>query len=86
MWRGLLWSRCRGNRCEVVTEEYLWEARAPCTANGTVMILDEVQCGLGRTGKWFAFQHFDKGGDAVPDIFVRGEGRSAGGLCRWGRW
>jgi ornithine--oxo-acid transaminase len=36
---------------------YLAGVRALCDAHGALMILDEVQSGLGRTGKWFAFEH-----------------------------
>ncbi|MFH1523672.1 MAG: acetylornithine/succinylornithine family transaminase [Chloroflexota bacterium] len=44
--------------------EYLRAARRICTERGATLILDEVQTGLGRTGKLFAFQH----ADITPDI------------------
>jgi acetylornithine/N-succinyldiaminopimelate aminotransferase len=44
--------------------EFLREARALCDRHRAVLILDEIQCGLGRTGKMFAYQHFD----LVPDV------------------
>lgn len=50
----------------VATAEYLGAIRRLCDENGAVMILDEVQTGMGRTGKWFAYQHFD----VVPDIMT----------------
>jgi LysW-gamma-L-lysine/LysW-L-ornithine aminotransferase len=43
---------------------YLQAARRICTEKGALLILDEVQSGLGRTGKLFAFQH----SDITPDI------------------
>jgi acetylornithine/LysW-gamma-L-lysine aminotransferase len=43
---------------------YLQAARRLCTERGTLLILDEVQAGLGRTGKMFAFQH----AGIVPDM------------------
>ncbi|MFN5168951.1 MAG: aspartate aminotransferase family protein [Cyclobacteriaceae bacterium] len=45
---------------------YMQALRERCTEVGALLILDEIQCGLGRTGKWFAFQHFD----IVPDILT----------------
>ncbi len=50
----------------VATEEYMLKIRELCDANGAVMILDEVQTGMGRTGKWFAYQHYD----IAPDIMT----------------
>ena len=44
--------------------EYLQAARRICTERGALLILDEVQSGLGRTGKMFAFQH----SGITPDI------------------
>jgi acetylornithine/N-succinyldiaminopimelate aminotransferase len=45
---------------------YMQALRAKCTATGTLLILDEIQAALGRTGKLFAFEHFD----IVPDILL----------------
>lgn len=50
----------------VATKEYLQAIRSLCDEKGAVMILDEVQTGMGRTGKWFAHQHFD----VEPDIMT----------------
>jgi len=50
----------------VATPQYLHAIRRLCDENGAVMILDEVQTGMGRTGKWFAYQHFD----VEPDIMT----------------
>jgi predicted acetylornithine/succinylornithine family transaminase len=50
----------------VTTKEYLQAIRSLCDEKGAVMILDEVQTGMGRTGKWFAYQHFD----VEPDIMT----------------
>jgi len=50
----------------IATAEYLDAIRRLCDENGAVMILDEVQTGIGRTGKWFGYQHFD----VVPDIIT----------------
>ncbi len=54
---------------------YLTEVRALCDERGLLMMLDEVQTGLGRTGKWFAHQHengsgasADSGADWRPDV------------------
>jgi len=45
---------------------YLEGIREICTANGWLMMLDEIQTGIGRTGEWFAWQH----GDARPDVIT----------------
>lgn len=49
---------------------YLRDAQALCRRHGALFVLDEVQTGLGRTGRWFAFEH-DAGVD--PDIVVLGK-------------
>jgi acetylornithine/N-succinyldiaminopimelate aminotransferase len=41
----------------VPAEDYLLELRKICDARGWLLMLDEVQTGMGRTGRWFAFQH-----------------------------
>jgi len=46
--------------------EYLHTIRNLCDEFGAVMILDEVQTGMGRTGRWFAYQHID----VIPDIIT----------------
>ncbi len=53
---------------------YLPQVRQICEKHGTLLILDEVQAGLGRTGKLWAFEHFG----VVPDIMVIGKGLSGG--------
>ena len=46
--------------------EYLQAARRICDANGWLLMLDEVQCGMGRTGKWFAHQWAGIRPDVMP--------------------
>ena len=53
---------------------YLQSVREICDDRRIVMILDEVQTGLGRTGKLWGFEHFD----IIPDIVVIGKGLSGG--------
>jgi acetylornithine/N-succinyldiaminopimelate aminotransferase len=48
------------------TPEYMQTIRDLCDENGALMILDEVQTGMGRTGRWFGYQHYD----IVPDIIT----------------
>lgn len=43
----------------IPSKDYLSEVRKICTENGTLLILDEVQTGFGRTGKMFACEHFN---------------------------
>jgi acetylornithine aminotransferase len=47
-------------------EKYLQDLREICTKNNWLLILDEVQCGIGRTGKWFAYQWENIKPDVVP--------------------
>ena len=53
---------------------YLKRAQELCKAKGTLLILDEVQTGIGRTGKMYAYSHED----FVPDILVLGKALGAG--------
>ncbi len=50
----------------IPTEDYLTKIRALCDQHDWLMILDEVQTGIGRTGHWFAYQHFN----ILPDILT----------------
>lgn len=68
-----------GNTCAILLEpiqgeigvregsgEFLQGAEAICRQTGALLILDEIQTGLGRTGKWFGYQHFG----LEPDVFT----------------
>ena len=59
----------------VPKNDYLLKIRKKCNEVGALLILDEIQPGFGRTGKLFAFEHYN----IVPDILVIGKGM-AGGL------
>lgn len=48
------------------TEEFMKGIRALCDEKNLIMICDEVQSGMGRTGKWFAWQNYD----VKPDLFT----------------
>jgi len=48
--------------------------REICSKHGILLIFDEVQSGFGRTGKWFALEHFD----VVPDIITAAKGLASG--------
>jgi ornithine--oxo-acid transaminase len=65
----------QGKTCEVVADGYLREAQRLCKKHGTLLVIDEVQTGLGRTGKWFCFQHWP---DVVPDIVCVAKALSGG--------
>ncbi len=53
---------------------YMKALREKCNATGTLLVLDEIQCGMGRTGRLFAFEHYD----IVPDILVLGKALGGG--------
>ncbi len=53
---------------------YLQKVRQRCSEVGALMILDEIQPGFGRTGKLFAFEHYD----CIPDVVVMGKGMASG--------
>lgn len=65
------------------SREYLQAVRALCNERGLLMMLDEVQTGLGRTGEWFGFQY----GDIAPDVVTMAKALGNGfpvGAC-WAR-
>ncbi len=59
---------------------YMEQLRKICDQHGWLLMLDEVQCGLGRTGKWFAHQH----SGILPDVMTLAKGLGSGvpvGAC-----
>jgi len=64
----------------VPPQEYLGAARELCDSWGAMLILDEIQTGLGRTGRWFAHQH----DGIIPDVMCLAKALAAGlpmGVC-----
>lgn len=49
-----------------VSQEFFATARELCDSTGALLLADEIQSGMGRTGRWFAFQHYD----VVPDVIT----------------
>ena len=58
----------------VPTPGFLSGVQELCREHGILLIVDEVQSGFGRTGKWFAYQHFG----VEPDIVVMAKGLASG--------
>lgn len=58
----------------IAGKEYFIALRKKCDETGTLLILDEIQAGFGRTGKFWAFEHFE----IVPDILVCAKGMGGG--------
>ena len=57
---------------------YLVAARELTASSGALLVLDEVQTGVGRTGTWFAFQQQEIGGGVVPDVVTLAKGLGGG--------
>lgn len=62
---------------QVPDVQFMQTLRKACTDNGTVLILDEIQCGYGRSGKFFAHQHFG----IRPDLITCAKGIANGLPC-----
>lgn len=62
------------NGVHVPSPKYWQLLREICDRHGVLLIVDEVICGFGRTGKWFASEHFG----IVPDIMTMAKGLSSG--------
>ncbi len=56
------------------TNNYLAKVKAKCQSVGALLILDEIQPGIGRTGKLFGFENYN----VIPDIVVTGKGLGGG--------
>ncbi|MFY7670895.1 aspartate aminotransferase family protein [Tenacibaculum sp. MEBiC06402] len=54
--------------------DYLLKVKSRCEEVGALLILDEIQTGVGRTGTFWGFQNYD----VVPDIFITGKGLGGG--------
>lgn len=65
----------QGKGAALVEEGYLREASRLCREAGTLLVTDEIQCGMGRTGRFLAIQH-DEG--AEPDIVIISKSLSGG--------
>ena len=64
----------------LTTMQYLRDLRDVCDRQGWLLMVDEVQCGLGRTGKWFVYQH----AGIEPDVVLLAKGLASGvpiGAC-----
>ncbi|KAF0814874.1 Acetylornithine aminotransferase [Andreprevotia sp. IGB-42] len=64
----------------VASTEYLQQLRALCDEYGWLLMMDEVQTGMGRTGTWFGYQH----ADVLPDVMTVAKGLGNGfpiGAC-----
>ena len=64
----------------LATAEYLQAIRRLCDENGALLIFDEVTTGIGRTGKWFAYQHFDVEPDMITMAKALGGGVAIGAM------
>ena len=64
----------------IPSEDYLKEVREICDDTGTLLILDEVQTGFGRTGKWFAREHSGIKGDITTIAKAMGGGFPMGAM------
>jgi len=65
---------------QLATPEFMAAARKACDDHGALLVVDEVQTGLGRTGRWFAFEHTG----IVPDIVTLAKALGGGlpiGAC-----
>ena len=64
----------------IASDEFQRGLRKLCDEQGWLLMCDEVQCGIGRTGKWFGFQH----AGIVPDVITLAKGLGSGvpiGAC-----
>ena len=58
----------------IPSQDFMLALRKRCDEVGALLIFDEIQCGIGRTGKLFAFEHFN----VVPDVLTLGKALGGG--------
>lgn len=58
----------------IPSSSYLQSLRQKCSETGALLIFDEIQCGFGRTGKMFGFEHFN----VIPDVLLLAKGIGGG--------
>ncbi len=64
----------QGKGVNIANNDYFYEAKRLCDKYGVLFIVDEIQCGLGRTGKFFAYEHWN----IEPDIITISKALSGG--------
>jgi len=70
---GVMFETYQGVGPDFASVEYIRQLAAWCKANGAILIFDEVQSGFGRTGKFWAFEHYG----LTPDLVCCGKGISS---------
>jgi len=58
----------------IATKSWFEKLSQKCTNTGTLLILDEIQCGFGRTGRFWAFEHYG----IIPDVLLTAKGLGGG--------
>jgi acetylornithine/succinyldiaminopimelate/putrescine aminotransferase len=71
---GVIMEPVQGKGVKYPEDNFLVEVQNLCRKHGALLISDEVQCGLGRTGKWFGFEHWG----LEPDIITLAKSLSGG--------
>jgi 4-aminobutyrate aminotransferase-like enzyme len=69
---GVLTESYQGGGASFAPHDYMQALRRWCDRHGALLIVDEVQAGFGRTGKWFAFEHYG----LIPDLICAAKGIS----------
>ena len=67
------------------TKEFMEGIRKICDDNDIIMICDEIQCGMGRTGKMYAFQHYNVKPDIITTAKALGQGLPVGAFLTRGK-
>ena len=71
---GVMTETYQGGNASFAPPEYMRKLRDWCKSRNALLIMDEVQAGFGRTGKFWGFEHYD----LVPDLICCGKGISSG--------